>query len=69
MDRLTEMADAFVLLIRIGAVLRVVYCFIYIAIDEDQAASYKRRLKNTVVFYILAESIWQIKEMIVSYYT
>ena len=69
MDRLTEMTDAFVLLIRMGAVLRVVYCFIYIAVDEEQAASYKRRLKHTVVFYILAESIWQIKEIVISYYT
>ena len=69
MDRLREMADAFLLLIRMGAVLRVVYCFIYIAMDEEQAASYKRRLKHTVVFYILAESIWQIKEMVLSYYT
>lgn len=69
MDRLTEMTDAFLLLIRMGAVLRVVYCFIYIAVDEEQAASYKRRLKHTVVFYILAESIWQIKEIVISYYT
>lgn len=69
MDRLTEMAYAFLLLIRMGAVLRVVYCFIYIAVDEEQAASYKRRLKHTVVFYILAESIWQIKEIVISYYT
>ncbi len=69
MDRLREMADAFLLLIRMGAVLRVVYCFIYIAMDEEQAGSYKRRLKHTVVFYILAESIWQIKEMVLSYYT
>ncbi len=69
MDRLTEMADAFILLIRMGAVLRVVYCFIYIAVDEEQTASYKRRLKHTVVFYILAESIWQIKEIVLSYYT
>lgn len=69
MDRLREMADAFILLIRMGAVLRVVYCFIYIAMDEEQAGSYKRRLKHTVVFYILAESIWQIKEIVLSYYT
>ena len=69
MDRLTEMADAFLLLIRVGSVLRVVYCLIYIGADEEQASSYKRRLKHTVVFYILAESIWQIKEIVLSYYT
>lgn len=69
MDRLREMAEAFILLIRMGAVLRVVYCFIYMAFDEEQVSSYKRRLKNTVIFYILAESIWQIKDMVLSYYS
>lgn len=68
MDLLKEMADAFVLLIRVGAVLRVVHCFIQIGIDEEQSASYKKRMKNTVIFYILAESIWQVKDLIMGYY-
>jgi len=67
-DLLKEMADAFILLIRVGAVLRVVYCFIQIGIDEEQSSSYKKRMKNTVIFYILAESIWQIKDLVMSYY-
>jgi len=67
-DLLKEMADAFVLLIRVGAVLRVVHCFIQIGIDEEQSASYKKRMKNTVIFYILAESIWQVKDLIMGYY-
>ncbi len=68
MDLLKEMADAFILLIRVGAVLRVVHCFIQIGIDEEQSASYKKRMKNTVTFYILAESIWQVKDLIMGYY-
>jgi hypothetical protein len=67
-DLLKEMADAFILLIRVGAVLRVVHCFIHIGIDEEQSSSYKRRMKNTVIFYVLAESIWQIKDLVMSYY-
>ena len=68
MDLLKEMADAFILLIRVGAVLRVVHCSINIGIDEVQSSSYKKRMKNTVIFYILAESIWQIKDLVMGYY-
>lgn len=68
MERVQEMADAFVLLIRVGAVMRLVYCFIHIGIDEDQSASYKKRMKHVVIFYVLAESIWQLKDIIMSYY-
>jgi hypothetical protein len=67
-ELLKEMADAFILLIRVGAVLRVIYCFIYLGIDEEQSSSYKKKMKNTVVFYVLAESVWQIKDLVMSYY-
>jgi len=67
-ELLKEMADAFILLIRVGAVLRVIYCFINLGIDEEQSSSYKKKMKNTVVFYVLAESVWQIKDLVMSYY-
>jgi len=68
MELVKEMADAFTMLIRVGVVLRVVYCFIRMGVSEDEGAMYKKRLKNTVMFYILAESIWQIKELVLNYY-
>ena len=36
---------------------------------EEQAAQYKKRARNTVIFYIIAESIWQIKDLILYYYS
>lgn len=68
MELVKEMADAFTMLIRVGAVLRVVYCFIRMGASEDEGAVYKKRAKNTLIFYILAESIWQIKELVLNYY-
>ncbi|MDT8717058.1 mercury transporter [Clostridium sp. 19966] len=68
MELVKEMADAFVMLIRVGAVLRVVYCFIRMGASEDEGSMYKKRAKNTLIFYILAESIWQIKELVLGYY-
>lgn len=69
MELINEMSQAFILLIRAGAGLRIIYCFIVMAADEEQAATYQKRIKHTIIFYILAESVNLIKEMILSYYT
>ncbi len=69
MELVKEMADFFVMLIRVGAVLRVVYCFIRMGASEDESGMYKKKFKNTVMFYVLAESIWLIKDMVLWYYS
>jgi hypothetical protein len=68
MDLLKQMADAFVMLIRAGAVFRVVYCLVRMGMNEEESAMYKKRARNTVVFYIISECIWQIKELVLGYY-
>lgn len=37
--------------------------------DRALAAQYKKRARNTVIFYVIAESIWQIKDLILYYYS
>ncbi len=34
----------------------------------EEQTQYQKRAKNTVVFYVLAESVWQIKEVVLRYY-
>lgn len=68
MDLIKEMADAFIMLIRVGTVFRVVYCLIRMGASEEEGALFKKRAKNTMMFYILAESIWDIKEIVLNYY-
>lgn len=68
MDLLKEMADAFILLIRVGAVFRVVYCLVRMGMNEMEAAMYKKRAKNTVLFYVIAECVWELKELAVGYF-
>lgn len=68
MDSLNEMALAVILLIRLGSIMRFVYCMIRMSAAEDEAEKYKNRSKNTIIFYIIAESIWQIKDIIMFYY-
>ncbi len=69
MDIVKELALAFIMLIRSGAVLRIIYCFICMSADEEQSATYKKRIKNTLAFYIMAESIWILRDLVMKYYT
>lgn len=48
MELVKEMADAFVMLIRVGAVLRVVYCFIRMGASEDEGSMYKKKSKEYI---------------------
>ena len=68
MDLIKQMADAFIILIRAGAILRLVYCLIRIGACEEESSTYKKRIKNTIIFYVLAESIWQLKILVLGYY-
>ena len=63
-----DLSNAIILLVRVGAVFRLVYCFIRLISAEEEAAQYRKRAKNTVLFYVLAECIWQIKDIVLYYY-
>ena len=69
MISMDDISKAIIALVRIGAVARFIYCMIRLESAEDQAAQYKKRMINTIVFYIIAESIWQIKDLILYYYS
>jgi len=56
------------MLIRVGCVARFIYCMIRLSGAEEEATQYRKRAKNTIIFYIIAESIWQIKDLIIYYY-
>ena len=67
MVTMDDLSKAIILLVRVGAVARFIYCMARLAAAEE-AAQYKKRARNTVIFYVIAESIWQIKDLILYYY-
>ena len=69
MVTLVDRSKAFILLVRVGAAVWFIYCMVRLAAAEEQAAQYKKRARNTVIFYVIAESIWQIKDLILYYYS
>lgn len=55
-------------LVTAGAGVRAVMCIIRITADDEQASSYKRRLKNLLIFTVVSVSVLQLLKMIYSYY-
>lgn len=68
MVTIDDISVAIISLVRIGAVARFIYCMVRLSAAEEDSAQYRKRAKNIVIFYIIAESIWQIKDLILYYY-
>lgn len=68
MVTIDDISMAVISLIRLGAVFRFIYCMVRLEGAEEEQMQYRKRAKNTVLFYVLAESIWQIKEIVFFYY-
>lgn len=69
MVTMDDISIAIISLIRIGAVARFIYCMVRLSAAEEEATQYMKRAKNTVIFYVIAESIWQIKDLVLYYYS
>ncbi|WDV44082.1 mercury transporter [Clostridiaceae bacterium M8S5] len=69
MDILKELSNVLLILIRSGTVFRVVYCFIMMGTDEENEKVYKKRIRNEIIFYILAECCYLVKDLVTIYYT
>ena len=68
MVTIDDISMAVISLIRLGAVFRFIYCMVRLEGAEEEQMQYRRRAKNTVLFYVLAESVWQIREIVFFYY-
>lgn len=68
MITLDDISIMIISLIRTGTVFRFIYCMVRLGACENEQAMYQKRIKNTIVFYIFAESIWQIKDIVFYYF-
>ena len=58
-----------VMIIPIGVVFRVVFCLVKMIYDEEAVGSYKKKIRNTITFGIIAELIFVISDLIQNYYS
>ncbi len=68
MDTLKELSTAIIWLIRMGAIVRTIYCFVKMIANDEEVGVYTKRIKNVIVFYILSESVWQLKDIVIRYF-
>jgi len=66
--KLDDISIVVISLIRLGIAFRFVYCMIRLQGAEEEQQQYQKRAKNIVMFYVFAESIWQIKDIVFHYY-
>ena len=57
-----------VAIIPLGVVFRVIFCLTKMIYDEDAQQSYKKKIKYTIVFGILAELVFVILDILQGYY-
>ncbi|MDO0824066.1 mercury transporter [Desulfosporosinus nitroreducens] len=63
-----EITKAIILLVRAGVFMRIAFCFLRMMGDEDESPMYKKRAIHAGLFYIIAESIWQLKDIVFYYF-
>jgi hypothetical protein len=56
------------ILVRVGVIGRFIFCMFKLIGAEEEAGRYKKRAKNAVIFCILAESIWFLRDLVLYYY-
>lgn len=57
-----------VMIIPLGVTFRVIFCLTKMIYDEDAQGTYKKKIKNTIVFGIIAELIFVILTLVQNYY-
>lgn len=66
LDQLSHILQA---LISTGLGMRCVYLFIKLMHEDEEAARYRKRLKNTVIFAVIAQLPFVIESLIIGYLT
>ena len=70
MERMIDIIGLLQIIIRLGVACRVVICFLKMNFNNDDGgvAENKMRIKNSLIFLVVAEGAWAIKDLIFHYY-
>lgn len=54
-------------IISAGLVMRVIYCAVRLTHEEEEAGRYKKRIKNSLIILVIAQLIFPLKELLITY--
>jgi hypothetical protein len=69
MSYIDNISKVVIVLIRAGAAFRVTFCFIRLMTTEEEAPQFKKRIRNTIAFYIMAELAFVIKDLAIYHFS
>jgi hypothetical protein len=63
-----DITNGLMIIVRLGIICRFIFCMVKLIGADEDAGRYKKRAKNAVIFWILAESVWIIRDLVFFYY-
>lgn len=71
MQTMREIILLLQVVIRIGVICRVVICLLKICANNDDGGvgENKQKIKNAIIFLIMSECVWIVKDVVFSYYS
>lgn len=54
-------------IISAGLVMRVIFCAVRLTHEEEEAGRYKKRIKNSLIILVIAQLIFPLKELLITY--
>lgn len=67
MDTMLAIRSYLLIIIPVGVALRVASCLIYMYTSED-GSSAKKKIRNALIFLVLAETIVGLSQLVLSYF-
>lgn len=66
--KIDDITTAILIIVRLGVVARFIFCMVKLTGADEDAGKYKKRAINAVIFWIIAECVWIIKDLVLYYY-
>jgi hypothetical protein len=69
MTYIDDISKAVIILIRAGVGCRLVFCLVKLMTAEEDALQYKKRIRNTLIFCVIAELAFVLKDVFIHYFS
>ena len=66
--KIDDITNAILIIVRLGVVARFIFCMVKLIGADEDACRFKKRAINAVIFWIIAESVWVLKDLVLYYY-
>ena len=67
MDTINSLSVCMQAIISAGLVMRVIFCAVRLTHEEEEAGRYKKRIKDSLIILVIAQLIFPLKELLITY--